>query len=354
MGKARQPIYLAGFEEETDPPDWGASALSDPEARLAALGIAFETLVIAPLSAGWTGTLPPTWYRSGAGPIEALRDAARAIRDGHVEAVVIRGAEPLRTGYSREERHRLMAIYGGTTIPEAYDLLARAFCKHIGWSEADFLHIAQALYGNYRSTASLCDPRLGAAAAEKWLCRITPLQRGVDCANPLIDWRGHLVVLSAGAAEKIAPMWRVVELAGVGFERLGVDGPEHVEAISRFDHLKTAIAGAELEAGVRVATLAGNPLAALEIYSCYPVIPAAFLAASDIAGEPRAMSAFLAERPITVTGGMNLARAPWNQPALRALIRVGSTVARGESAFGVVHGNGGVGYAQGVAILRSA
>lgn len=355
MRSADKLIYLAAFEEETDPPDWSASALSDQEEALAASGLSFETLVVAPLSAGWTKPLPPTWYRSGAGPLEALRDAARAILEGQVEAVVIRGAEPLRTGYSREERHLLMAIYGGTTIPEAYDSLARAFCRRKGWSEDDFLGIAQALYGNYLATASLCDPRLGEAADEKWLCRITPLQRGVDCANPLIDWRGQLLVLSARAAQALQTAGgEMVELAGVGFERLLVDGPAHVEEISRFAHLEKAVCQAEAEAGLTLAALAGDPQAAFEVYSCYPVIPAAFLAASRIAEKPAAMAAFLAERPITVTGGMNLARAPWNQPALRALIRVGAAMARGERTFGVVHGNGGIGYAQGVAILKAS
>ena len=55
--------------------------------------------------------------------------------------------------------------------------------------------------------------------------------------------------------------------------------------------------------------------------------------------------------PITVTGGMNLAGAPWNNPALHALIVMHERLLEGPEECGLVHGNGGVGGYQGVAIL---
>ena len=49
----------------------------------------------------------------------------------------------------------------------------------------------------------------------------------------------------------------------------------------------------------------------------------------------------------------NIARAPWNNPALNAVIAMYETLcARSAPAtVGAVHGNGGLGYRQGVAIL---
>ena len=54
---------------------------------------------------------------------------------------------------------------------------------------------------------------------------------------------------------------------------------------------------------------------------------------------------------ITVTSGMNLGCAAWNNPALTALIVMVRGLTEGPIALGAVHGNGGLGYRQGVALL---
>ena len=63
------------------------------------------------------------------------------------------------------------------------------------------------------------------------------------------------------------------------------------------------------------------------------------------------ISEFLNEHTITVTGGMNLARAPWNNPALNGLITMYHRLCSGTETYGMVHGNGGLGYRQGVALV---
>ncbi|CAN5456015.1 hypothetical protein BH10PLA1_BH10PLA1_04670 [soil metagenome] len=63
--------------------------------------------------------------------------------------------------------------------------------------------------------------------------------------------------------------------------------------------------------------------------------------------------ALLAEHPVTIGGGMNIARAAWNNPALNGLIAMYETLdADSTATAGAVHGNGGLGYRQGVAILE--
>jgi len=59
---------------------------------------------------------------------------------------------------------------------------------------------------------------------------------------------------------------------------------------------------------------------------------------------------FLKHHEITVTGGMNIARAPWNNPALNGLIEVTKQLVRGNVQYGMVHGNGGIGEAQGITV----
>ena len=50
---------------------------------------------------------------------------------------------------------------------------------------------------------------------------------------------------------------------------------------------------------------------------------------------------------------MNLARAPWNNPALNGLITMYHQLMDSPQQFGLVHGNGGIGYRQGIAILAT-
>ena len=61
---------------------------------------------------------------------------------------------------------------------------------------------------------------------------------------------------------------------------------------------------------------------------------------------------WLQQHSLTLKGGMNLNRAPWNLPALRALIEMTQALQTSEQTLGGVHGNGGLGYKQGFAILR--
>lgn len=90
----------------------------------------------------------------------------------------------------------------------------------------------------------------------------------------------------------------------------------------------------------------------LELYTCSPPIPLAFLLTTKMVESIRELPKFLSSYEITSTGGMNFARAPWNNPALNALIDMCKAMRKGVKNYGLVHGNGGIGEIQGVAILE--
>ncbi len=48
-----------------------------------------------------------------------------------------------------------------------------------------------------------------------------------------------------------------------------------------------------------------------------------------------------------------MARAPWNNPALNALVTMYHLIREGPTRIAAIHGNGGMGFSQGVAILRA-
>jgi hypothetical protein len=73
-------------------------------------------LIIDPLSVPWNDPLEENHFRSGCAPIQALARAREIIQNGIARTVVIEGDDPLKTGYERDERHRLMNVYGTITL----------------------------------------------------------------------------------------------------------------------------------------------------------------------------------------------------------------------------------------------
>ena len=79
----------------------------------------------------------------------------------------------------------------------------------------------------------------------------------------------------------------------------------------------------------------------------------AFLISCKLVPSLAQIPEFLTDHLVTITGGMNLARAPWNNPALNGLIEMYHQLNDNPTQHGLVHGNGGIGYRQGVAILAN-
>ncbi|MFC6673841.1 hypothetical protein [Marinobacterium aestuariivivens] len=122
----------------------------DLESRIARLGIRIHELVIEPLSADWHSPEPEDHFRSGCAPIEALARARSLIGEG-IEAVVIRGEDLIKSDYGRDERLRLMAVYGEHyPLTLAYNDLAGDFLKRHRGDEQQFRQIARALFDNYK------------------------------------------------------------------------------------------------------------------------------------------------------------------------------------------------------------
>ncbi len=294
-------------------------------------------LEVAALSDGW-GDGEPRTFRSGAGPVQALERAVDLLNNGE-DYVRIRCVDPLRTGYDREERARLMRIYGDVSIPEGYSRFAEYFCAEHGVAREEFAEVARALEANYRDTASargvpVAPPGTHDAMVTDWF-------RRVDCANPKIDFECD-VLLASPRLGLPGP-----QVLGVASSNVS-DGPEHIDEIARFDHFVSALSGALEQAGVSLDDLwnAG----ALEVYTCFPIVPLAFLMKSGLAGTADEALRRIRARPLTVSGGMTLAYGPWNGPALRGLALVAKAIVDG-APLGLVHGNGGLGAYQSVAVL---
>lgn len=325
------------------------------EARIQALEVDLRELVIEPLSTDWHSPEPEDHFRSGCAPIEALARAKSLIAQG-VPAVVISGVDHIKTGYTREERLRLMQVYGPEyPLTDAYNDLAGHFLQQHRGDEAQFKRLAHCLFENYKLSYrnALADDYLPEQLpGEHWHQPVTSLFRGVDCANPVVDFTGRLLVCSEALAGKLdVPEQDRIEVRSVGLGRLEGDGPDHIKQIAGYEHLRRAYQDCCAQAGIDFAARFRAGDALLETYTCFPVVPMAFLLASGLVDLLDEMPAFLARHSVTITGGMNLARGPWNNPALNALISMYDCLRDGTEQIGMVHGNGGLGYRQGVALL---
>lgn len=313
-------------------------------------------LSIDPLSTPWESPLEENHFRSGCGPIEALNRAKELIIQG-CDAVIISGKDDLRSGYERDERLKLMAVYGEDyPLTHAYNELAERFIHRHGADATQFHQLAHHLFENYKcSYRNVVSDQLAADQLpdERWYNHITPLFRGVDCANPIIDFHGRIIVTSQTLATELEiPSQQQIEVAGVGLGFLPGDGKQHVEDIVSYEHLESAYQAACQQAQINFSDQFRSGDALLETYTCYPVVPIAFLMASGLVDLLEEIPTFLEQHRITITGGMNLAKGPWNNPALNSLIEMYHQLTDSEYQTGAVHGNGGLGYKQGVAILQ--
>ncbi len=313
-------------------------------------GIPVTEFIIDPLKTGWDSEILPNHFRSGASPITALEKAYEFIVKEEKNVVLITGRDYLKSEYSPEERRDLMEIYPGTTIPNVYNELALAYIKENNLTENDFKHIAEKIFENYQRSAKARGIKY--QSSEKWYNFITTLFRGVDIANPVVDFHAKVLIVSDDLYKKYFKSDNAVKLTGVSCVKLGADGPDAIEKIVKYGHLKTTYNKACEMAGIDFNNEFKNNNAFLEIYTCFPVVPLAFMQKTGLASNKEELLQFLENYEITVTGGMNLAKAAFNNPVLNALVVMFEKLQESDYKYGLVHGNGGLGYQQGAAIME--
>lgn len=298
-------------------------------------------------------------YKSGASPIQALYDAKELIQNDLYDAVFIFGYDPLLSNkqvYGKEAVKKAMSLFDNKSILECYNMISHKMCKEVGISKEFFFRLTDCLYRNYLKTY-----------AEN-VCQEVPYNRGrllddlngdlfrlTDCANPNIDFAGGVIVVNDKTADFLN-VEKKVRVSGVKYNMVrGI--PENIDRIvgdndKIFVHLKSAFSEAQYQAKINVIEELTNQNLLLELYTCYPPIPLAFLLTTKMVESVAEIPRFLDRYQITITGGMNLARAPWNNPALNGLIEMVKLMKNGAKNYGLLHGNGGIGEIQGVAILE--
>jgi len=300
-------------------------------------------------------------YKTGAGPIQAITDAGELIKNDLYDAIFIFGHEPLLSdtrNYGRDTIKKAMEIFEDFSLIKCYDLLARQLCRETDISNDEFRELADNLFNNYSRTFQNKSGIIVNSSRGKVLRDLgTDLFCLTDCANPNIDFAGGLIVANNRTADQLnIPKDRWVNVSGSAYS-IVKGSPKAIYTITGkgkdlFPHLKEAFLRARAESQIDIIQEFQNKNLLLEAYTCYPPIPIALLLAAGFVSNISEIGDFLKHHEITVTGGMNIARAPWNNPALNGLIEVTEQLVKGNAQYGMVHGNGGIGEAQGITVLE--
>lgn len=259
---------------------------------------------------------------------------------------------------SKEEINKAMGIFQEKSLLECYNLLGHEICKKVGLSIDEFSNISDKLYENYQRTyASITNEVLGNNRGKSLADSKADLFKLTDCANPNIDFSGGIILANKETADFLqVPDEDRILVSGTAYRV--VEGlPEKINTIvgdknALFPHLEEAFREAESDAGINFVKEYKNNNLLLETYTCYPPIPIAFIFATGMIQDTDEIIDFLDRYEVTITGGMNFARAPWNNPALNGLIEMNKKMKKDQVKYGVVHGNGGIGEVQGVAFLE--
>jgi hypothetical protein len=321
-------------------------------------GFRFKEFKIASMWEPWAAPLAEGTLRCATSTIEAMIHARSFMSSGSSAIVVISGVDNIKSESKnrKEERSRLFRIYGetGPSLLEAYNSLGHAFIQRYGVSASDFRTLSEKLFNNYLRTWVAKDPNHKAPDG-KWFNALTDLFRGVDCANPSIDFSGCIVLATDQDADSLeVEESSGIEVLGAALERSGNDGPEHISEIVEYSHLTRAYEAAVRESGINFPFLYASNSALLETYTCYPVVPLAFLLKTGLVDNLKSVPSFLEKYPITISGGLNLAKAPGNNTTLNAIIEMVQCLRSATGpTIGGIHSNGALGYSQAFCILAS-
>ncbi|MBN2515429.1 MAG: hypothetical protein JXC33_05280 [Deltaproteobacteria bacterium] len=309
---------------------------------------------VAPLSLPWNATLPPGCLRSACSPLEAVLIFKELLSANEAQAMVLSGRDFIRSGYEKSRRNKFMEIYGeGETPLTGYTKLAPAFIESIGISREEFRTVCGHIFENYLRTYRSIHPD-AALPTVTWFEPVTEFFRGVDCANPSVDFTGCVVFGNSDVADYCTvPESSRIRITGCSLHKSGKDGLDGIGDIIAYNHLEKAYDAACEEARVDFTKRFLANEALLEVYTCYPVVPLAFLLKSRLVAGVSEIPEFLDSYEITITGGLNLSKAPWNNTTLSNLITMVDRLReRTTPNLGGIHGNGSLGYQQGFMILE--
>ena len=241
----------------------------------------FRTLYIDPLSTDWHSPLAIDHFRSGCAPLEALAQALDILQKQNENIVLIKGRDFLKSEYTSNQRKESMLIYGEKhSLPEAYTKLTQSYIKEMGFSEEQFFQLRDLLFENYLHTYK--KENIDYEVSSKWLQPVTSYFRGVDCANPSIDFHGEIILVNEQFLKDNNINGEFIEVVDCQTRTIE-DGPAHIDELSTFNHLGQVYSQICKRTSFNLANEMEKDNCILDLYTCYPIVPLAFIQKSSLA-----------------------------------------------------------------------
>ncbi len=218
------------------------SSTNNVRERLLETKAKVQEFKISSIKDGWGTPLPKNTVRGACSSISVMIESQRLFEKREVDAVIISGKDHIRSDFrnNKEERDQLMKVYEGKySFLEAYNQLAHEFLRYWKIQPEEFRSLAAALFENHFGVLKNSNPTVE-PPDKKWFEPVTDLFRGVDCANPNVDFEGCLIFGTTEIAKRcgIDPK-DCVQIVGCNLKQVGEDSlssiPKIVNWFGRID-----------------------------------------------------------------------------------------------------------------------
>ena len=191
----------------------------------------------------WDGDLPPNYVRTGCSLMHGIQSGEKLLLDNQADIFIVSGKDYNKAGFKEnpEQQRKLFEIYGPGKSPlTEYVKVTERFINYHQFTLEDYKHASHRLFENYLRTWKALHP-IGKLPDKRWFEYLNPFFRGVDCANPYIDFHGAVVFATKQAADACdIPKHQRVRVLGSSLQQSNQDGTEDIDEIVPYKHLKKA------------------------------------------------------------------------------------------------------------------
>lgn len=250
------------------------------------------------------GEAPP-WTMAPGGPVRFGREIA-----GSEYGIRHRLARPIR-GYAMYE-NALRASLG-----QSYAASQRASAEMY----ADFSHIAARHEAAWNREPKTAEEIKTVTPANRMICYPYPLLMNALAA---VDQAAAVIVTSLAVARELGvPEDKLVYVWG------GAGGADSRDLLERVAYHRAPAMEAALDATLDAVGLTASDLDAVDLYSCFPIVPKISAAHLKLP----------ADKALTLTGGLTSFGGPGNNYSTHAIVNAVETI-RGGARHALVYGNG--------------
>jgi len=297
----------------------------------------------------------------GQAPQHLVNELAATIAAGGGEMVLVFGSEAISTtqryaaaagrpdfgeqvGGSLEDRgygldglfSRHQAAHGLTGAPSQYALIENARRARLGQTRAEYAAAMGALFAPFTRVAA-ANPHAAAPVVRSAAELVTPSEANRPIADPYTRYIVAREKVNQGAAVLLASVAAARRLGIPAGRRVFLRGHADLaerDLLDRADLSASPAAVLAAQHGMQVAGIGVGDLAAIDLYSCFPVPVFNLCDGLGLRSDD--------PRGLTVTGGLPFFGGAGNNYSMHAIAEIAQRVRAHPGSYGFVGANGGI------------